>query len=234
MIMKKLICCILAAVLVLALAIGVYAEETTCVVSADALTAAAGDTVTVPVRISENPGFTNFAMELHYDSEVLTLTAIEAVAGDVTSVNLSREGENGESCGYVVSASASAITEDTVLFNAVFTVSTDFSDTTEITPVVTYIRNNAATLSVFEAITATEKSGSVEPAAAILLGDVNGDGAINFDDMQLVYKAAAGMSELTDAQTEAADVDGNGTINFDDMQLVYKYAAGSIEAFPAA
>lgn len=231
--MKKWICCILAAVMVLALAVGVYAAESTCAISADSLTAAAGGTVTVPIRISENPGFTNFAMELHYDSEALTLTAIENVAGDVTSVNLSREDGDGNLCGYVVSASASAITEDTVLFNAVFTVSADFSDTTEITPVVSYIRNNSASFSVFEGVTASVEVGSVQAGSNIVLGDVNDDGNINAKDMQMVYKASIHEIILIEEQEKAADVNGDGKIDAKDMQLIYRYAIKDITEFPA-
>lgn len=231
--MKKWICCILAVVLVLLLAIGVYAEETTCLISGDPLTAEPGETVTVPIRISGNPGFTNFAVELHYDSAALTLTAIEDVAGDVTSVNLAWADGDGILRGYVVSASAEVITADTVLFNAVFTVGADFSGSTEITPVVTYIRNNSAVFSVFQELTATVQSGTLEVEEAIVLGDVNGDGIVNLKDAVLVRAYLNGRYAGADNFARVADVNGDGKINMRDAVMIYAYANDTIAAFSA-
>lgn len=224
--MKKWICCILASAMVLGLAVGVYAAEATCTISADALTAQAGDSVTVPIRISDNPGFTNFAIALCYDREMLTLNAIENVAGDVTSVNL-----DAQEGAVVVSASAEAVTTDSVLFYAVFTVAADFSGTTEITPVVSYIRNNSAVFSVFESLTATVKAGTLEAENAILPGDANADGKVDLKDALLVRSYLNGRYAGGDTFAAAADVNGDGKIDQRDAIMIYAYANDKITAF---
>lgn len=232
--MKKLICCILAAVMLLGLAAVAYATEaTTCTVTVDSLTVGAGEEVSVSLRLTDNPGFTNFGVFLNYDREMLTLERVEAVTGEITAVNSQWENGDGSLSCYVTSASADAVTGDAVLFTAVFTVSPDFAGSTLVTPVVSYIRNNSALFSVFEELTATAQPGTLEAAGEILLGDVTGDGQINMRDMQTIYNAATGKLTLTEAQTKAADVSGDGEVTMRDMQLVYQYCIGKITEFPA-
>lgn len=231
--MKKLICWALAVLLLLGLTTVAYAAETTCTVTADSVTAGAGEEVAVAVRITGNPGFTNFGISLRYDREKLKLERLEAGAGEISGANLQWEDQDGSQCGYVTSASANAVTGDVVLFTAVFTTAEDFTGTAQVTPVVSYIRNNTALFSVFEEITATVDSGSVGSGSEVLLGDVNGDGEITMQDMQIIYRAAMGGLVLTGAQEKTADVNLDGVVTMSDMQLVYQYCMGTIQDFPS-
>ena len=80
--MKRFIAVTLAVLLSLALPLGVMAAElTSCTVTADSVAGEPGETVTVAVRIADNPGFTNFAIALDYDREHLTLKSIETEDG---------------------------------------------------------------------------------------------------------------------------------------------------------
>ena len=75
--MKKITSVILAIALIFALAVTAMAAEIAdCTVSADSVSATAGGTVTVPIRISGNRGFTNFGIALDYDREQLELLSI--------------------------------------------------------------------------------------------------------------------------------------------------------------
>lgn len=230
--MKKLICWTLAVLMLLGLTTAAYAAETTCTVSADSVTAGAGEEVTVSIRITGNPGFTNFGIFLDYDREKLTLVEVEDVAGEISGENLQWEDPEGKERCYVTSASASAVTGDVVLFTAKFTTAEDFTGTAQVTPEVHYIRNNTAVFSVFEEITATVESGTVGEGNDVLLGDVNGDGTVTMKDMQMIYNAATGQLVLTAAQEKAADANGDGEVTMKDMQLVYKHCTGMIEDFP--
>ena len=58
------------------------AEIADCTVSADSVSATAGGTVTVPIRISGNRGFTNFGIALDYDREQLELLSIQTAEGE--------------------------------------------------------------------------------------------------------------------------------------------------------
>lgn len=249
--MKKIISIMLSVLLLTGLVVtAVAAELTTCTVSADTVNASAGGEVTVPIRISDNPGFTNFGIALDYDREVLTLVSINTADGETVYLcgtlaaaspawdpaSDANAKENpafaaDQTYGYVTAASAEAIAEDGVLFTATFTVSEGFSGTAEITPIVSYIRNNTAVFSVFEEITATVEAGAVTMG---LLGDVNGDGEITPVDAAMTYSIANGKLEATEARRAAADVNGDGEIGPVDAAMIYSYANGKLAKFPAA
>lgn len=64
-----------------------------------------------------------------------------------------------------------------------------------------------------------------------MLGDVNGDGAINITDATMVQKAVAELITLTDEQRRAADTDGDGAITISDATQIQKYVAEIIDHF---
>lgn len=231
--MKKLICCILAVALLLGVASAAYATEvTTCVVAADTVTASGAGEVAVPVRIVNNPGFTNFAITLDYDRQALTLVRVEGVAGDASGVNPQRKAPDGSVSAFVTSASAQAVTGDVVLFTAVFTVAQNFTGTTRVTPVVSYLRNNTALFSAFEEITATATAGSVEAKASVTLGDVNGDGSISAIDITMVRMNMKNKYTFSQAQLQAADVDGSGKITALDVTMISMRMKNKLSKFP--
>ena len=79
--MKKIISIVLAVALIFVLAVTAMAAEIAeCTVSADSVTA--GKTVTVPVRITGNRGFTNFGIALDYDRAQLELLSIQTAEGE--------------------------------------------------------------------------------------------------------------------------------------------------------
>ena len=214
--MNRLIRWLLAAALCLALPLGALASELTgCTVTADAVAGAPGETVTVAVRIGDNPGFTNFSVSLDYDREALTLTGIEAVTGGGQwAVN---QGE-----ALVVFAAADPVEEDGILFTATFRVSEGFSGETRVTPAVGYIRNNGAVFSLFEEIRADIIPGAVTCAMA---GDVSGDGIVEYNDVMLAYKAFLGQA-LSPEQMAAVDRNGNGTVEEEEYQAIYQIYMG--------
>lgn len=222
--MKKLICCILALILIFGISFAAYAAEaTSCVISADSVSAAAGGTVTVPIRITDHEGFTNFEIKLDYDRDALTLVSIDNCAGDVVSTNIAWEDGEGNICGYAVSAASEAVTGDGILFEATFEASEDFSGTAEVVPVVGYVRNNSALFSVFENVTAQINTGEI---TAVAMGDVNGDGKVTTADALLVYKASIGEYTMTEAQEIIADSNGDGKVTTADALLIYKAVLG--------
>ena len=71
-----------------------------------------------------------------------------------------------------------------------------------------------------------------KPAA--VLGDVNGDGAVDNQDAALVYAYYNGKLTFSAQQQAAADVDGSGTVDNQDAALIYAYYNGKLASFPAA
>ena len=155
--MKKFIGILLFLLYFLGVPLLVYAEEvTTCTITADSVPTPPGEQITVPVRITENQGFTNFAISLEYDPEKLELISINTMDSEIpylcgTQVSTNLSWVNGEkkSCGYIVSASSDAISGDGILFTATFRMREDLKDFASITPVVHYIRNNSSVFSIF-------------------------------------------------------------------------------------
>lgn len=223
--MKKFTVILSAVLLCLILPLTVMAaEKTSCAVAVDSVTGGPGETVTAAVRIAENPGFTNFAIALDYDREKLTLRRIETkdgetpyLCGEYVSVNTAWT-EDEKEYGYVVSASAEPVKENGVLFYATFEIAAGFVGEAEITPEVRYIRNNEAVFSVFEEIRAAVNTGTV---VSVVIGDVNGDGIMEYNDVMLAYKAYLGEAELTPEQMAAVDSNGNGTVEEAEYQAVY-------------
>lgn len=229
--MKRIISIALSLLFLLGLPLLAYAEDvTTCGVTADSLQTFSGSTVTVPVRITENRGFTNFAISLEYDPEKLELISINTGNGDApylcgttVSVNTDWKNAEGSSCGYIVSASSELTVGDGILFTATFRVSDTLEGETEITPKVHYIRNNTAVFSVFEEITAAVTGSRI---TVVLQGDVNGDAVVEYDDVMLVYKASQGEENLTEQQLLLADINGDQVIDSRDVEAIYSIYTG--------
>lgn len=228
--MKKTIAICLAVLLSLVLPLTVMAAElTSCTVTADSVAGSPGETVTVAVRIADNPGFTNFAIALDYDREHLTLKGIETRDGDTpylcgsnVSINKAWD-EDGKAYGFVVSASAGPVKENGILFTVIFEIASDFVGEAQVTPVVKYIRNNEAVFSIFDEIHATLTGGTV---MSVLAGDVNGDDIIEYNDVMLAYKAFLGEAELTPEQMAVVDSNRNGTVEEAEYQAIYQIYIG--------
>jgi len=73
------------------------------------------------------------------------------------------------------------------------------------------------------------------PAAAVTLGDVTENDAVNVQDVVLVMQHILGIAdpELTEDQLLAADVNGDGVVNVQDATLIMQYVLGLIDEFPA-
>lgn len=64
-----------------------------------------------------------------------------------------------------------------------------------------------------------------------LLGDVDGNGAIELKDVTLLQNYMAGAAILNDKQKDAADVNSNGSISLQDVLMIQKYIARQIDSF---
>ena len=229
--MKRLISISLSLLFLLGLPMIAYAQEvTTCTVTADSIQTKPGQTITVPVRVTDNPGFTNFAVALEYDKDLLTLVSINTaneeepyLCGTLVSTNTDWKNAEEKSCGYITAASTEPVKENGILFTATFQVSADFTDSTQVTPKVQYIRNNEAVFSVFEEITASVTDSIVN---AIVAGDVNCDGIVEYDDVMLAYQASLGEITLTEEQMPMADMNDDNVIDNTDVEMIYQIYTG--------
>lgn len=232
--MKKITSVILAIALIFALAVTAMAAEIAdCTVSADSVSAAAGGTVTVPVRISGNRGFTNFGIALDYDREQLELLSIRTsegetpyLCGTTSAVNTQWTGTDGKTFGYVTAALEEAATEDGILFTATFRLSEDFSGTAAVQPVVQYMRSNKRLLSVFDAIPVTAVSGTV---STVLAGDYDRNGHVDVFDALGLFAAVSGGTDFSEDDYSRLDVNRDGMIDVFDVMAIYAIVSGGQE-----
>ncbi len=71
----------------------------------------------------------------------------------------------------------------------------------------------------------TEWKEFTQPAARVLIGDVNLDGKVNILDTTAVQRHCASISALADSALTAADADRNYSVDITDATLIQKYAA---------
>lgn len=67
---------------------------------------------------------------------------------------------------------------------------------------------------------------------AIVWGDVNGDGTVNYMDAYLIMRYSVGLITADSLDLAAADVNGDGSINYMDAYLVMRKSVGLIDKFP--
>ena len=241
--MKKFLRIITVLMLILGLSVTAMAAELSgCRISADSVSSRAGEQITVPIRITQNPGFTNFGIALDYDRQKLTLVGIQlseneetaylcgefAVSGLEWNPGKDINAEQNDAFavdnlyGYVVCVQSVAVKTDGILFTATFRLADDFEGTAAVTPIVNYMRNNEAVFSVFESVAAHSEQGMISlDTETVLVGDVNQDGYITADDAATAFAASKGAMELTDARKAAADANADGYITADDAAQIF-------------
>ena len=77
--------------------------------------------------------------------------------------------------------------------------------------------------------------GAEEPKVDpdVLMGDVNGDGAINTRDAKLIMQLELGLIDAANLNVAALDVNGDGAVNTRDAKLIMQLELGLITEFPA-
>lgn len=221
--MKRILCLLLALLLIHGTGVLAFAQMPACRITADSVDYTEGE-VAVPIRIGDNPGFTNFAMELTYDARKLELLRIDAahdgcLCPDTVSIHPDWKQDGNSSSVLVIAASAEAVAGDGILFTAVFRVRETGQGNATVVPSVRYIRNNTALLPVFEDISAAVTGGNV---LIPLVGDLNGDGTADQADVSLIYSVYLGQATLTPEQMAMADANGDGIIEYDEVMKIYQ------------
>lgn len=235
--MRRILRISTAAVLLLSMSLPVSAEEiaTTevtqiCTLRPDSVSGKPGETVTVPVRMEKNPGFTNFGVVLDYDRQQLELVCIQLVdeeqkpylCGSCADATIAWESENA-SYGYVTCALAETSEEDGVLFTASFRLTEAFNEEAAVTPKVNYVRNQSEMPAMFDEVQVQTASGIIsrKTEGSVKTGDINNDGYITADDAASAFAASKDASKLTEDQKAAADVTGDGYITADDAAQIF-------------
>lgn len=225
--MRKMIKAILIGTLIFSMGISVNAEENKeCTVTVDSVYATEGKTITMPVKISENPGFTNIAIAVDYDKDSLELISLNTnddmssyLCGSLVSKNNAWTDKDGI-YAYLNGAMAEAVSEDGILFTVTFKTKEEFITDAAVRPVVQYIRNYDVDTAVFEEVEVVESAGKV---MYVKEGDFSGDGEFNAFDLMDVVVAFNQKMELSDKQKAALNIEDNILKPVDLMDLVVKF-----------
>ncbi len=186
-----------------------------------------GTEVSVRVFIQNNPGIWGMDLRLSYDESALTLIGVENgnffADSEWTKGNLS-------SHTYILSYEADGFDDVTKENGILATLRFKVSDTaSEGAHTVSVAYNAGDIINVhFDEIGFSIVNGTIAtklPDVEFALGDVNGDGEINGDDVSDLSRYVAKWPGATLDSDFAADVNGDGEINGDDVSDLSRYVA---------
>lgn len=216
--------------------------------SAAAVSADAGQTVTVPVMVTPDEGETEqvngYVMTLTYDptqakpvvSETADPTGAQCYAtvgdsfadGILVSDVISTSANEETLVVAWASAQPVSVTEATDLALVDFAVDADASANIPVTVAVTQLSNDGT---IAEEGTYEVASGSID-LADFIYGDTNFNGVIDAGDASLIAQNVLEYIEFTETQIIIGDVNDNGTIDMGDASLIAQHVLGYITSFP--
>ena len=179
--------------------------------------AAPGETVTVPVAVSNNPGFCYLKLRFSFDAEKLEF--LRAENGTVSADSFLADE------GALLWDSGADAAADGTLVNLVFLVKETADGAAAVRLSVTECYNYDE-----QAVAFAVNDGSVlvKPAPARLKGDVDGNGLLEAADARLALRASVQLEDYAagSAQFLAADADGDGVLRASDARLILRAAVG--------
>ena len=185
-----------------------------------------GNTVTVPVKIHNNPGIAGFTYDINYDKKILTLKSVNAealISGNGTfSVN-----DN------VVSWYASDnIKGDGNIINCIFEVSPNAAAGSYPVSISLHDGKNNLVDENGKFINASYSAGHITVTKG-MLGDLNGDNDITIADIVLLNRHVLGKTILSSEKLSLADVNKDGDITIGDVVLLNRHLLGKVNIFKA-
>ena len=187
-----------------------------------------GDTVSVSVRISENPGFASMFMRINFPSELTLLSA--ALAKDICPLNFETPYDFTVVENYVYIGWAGRtenITESGTLFTLTFVVC-PLMDTNRRLPITAVFKNafdgyDTPTTADNEELYFRIVPGEVR-VQPTRMGDMDGNGRVTSADATLLARYLVGHYVTID--TRAADVNCDGVVTTDDIIRLARALAG--------
>ena len=183
----------------------------------------AGETVTVPVRVIDNPGIVGLHLNVLYDANVLTL--VDAQGQDFAGVEFGPLDNAGNLSMIWLDAINENNTADGVLANLTFTVAEDAAPGSYTVEPICYDSNEIfnAAMQPVEFVFSLGSVVVVEELSYIP-GDVDGNGTVNVRDLGRLQQYLNGFDVTINEQ--AANVTGDSSINVRDYGLLQQYLNG--------
>ena len=249
--MKKIVSLILTVTFVvsasLCLGIGISADAAPTLTVVNGQTVDAGETFTVTVEMSGNPGLWSTKILLYFDPELVceSVSAGEIFsAGEMTLAN-----DLNRSCATNRTARAAfdgrGIDPQDYNSACVFFVNDNDVDNTANGVLATFTMRAPSEpgtyfIGVLDALgdvinndsedvyfSYVNSSVVVEESVQVKLGDVNGDGIVNVKDITTLKKYLASAITLDDIVFQNSDIDGNGAVGVKDLNELKSLIAGN-------
>ena len=231
--MKRTLTFLMALVLLLGLALPAYAAETETLatgpaltLSADKTTLAPGQTVTVTLTLDQAlSGLNNYQFNVLYDAARFELTG-STVGAAPTVVSAPRKDEqSGADCitvsGLSTEGQAVALAAGTVATLTFTALEAAQLGQTEFTVTIQALPSYADPAAAVALTVVNNAKVTLEEAAAVLMGDVTGDGKVNVTDASRLYMHVKRKITLSESALKAADITGDGKINVTDASRLY-------------
>ncbi len=174
--------------------------------------ARAGKTVSVNVRVKNNPGISSAAVKIEYDTGRLKLDS--AVFGDAFSSGAF----TNYNLPYATLVRSGDVTEDGIFLVLTFTV-LDTADVGDAYVTIAF-KDGDITNSDEEDVPLAVSGGGVS-IVNYIPGDINDDGVVNTKDLTRLLKYLS--HEDVSVNTYALDVNGDGAVNTKDLTRLLKY-----------
>lgn len=187
----------------------------------------AGETVTLPVSISNNPGIAAFSLTVNYDSSKLTPVSIEKGEALGDSGELTSNLQEGALDGDAVTAywvDPENFTGNGEMLLVTFTINEGTEDG-EVPVEISYTLGDV-TNQEYESVALNITNGAVN-VASVIPGDVYEDGDVNVKDgLKLSQYLAEWDVPMSEFETLAADIYKDDEINAKDGLKLSQYLAG--------
>ena len=192
------------------------ASEETAKLTVDTVTAQPGQTVTLTISLSGNPGITGLYFGLDYDKNLLTLedysSASEEFAQDDWTVGIGQ----GEKALWLQP-------DETKAEGAVLSLTFRVSQNAEIGEIPVALTEVSAVDAQADEVEITGIPGGVTVSLG-LAGDVNGDGQVTNADLIRLRRYLSGQN--VSAETGNADLNGDGKVDLKDLMLLQMQLTG--------
>ena len=192
----------------------------------------AGEFVRIPLKITDNAGFSSFICRVSYDKTKLEPTVVEpgsAWVGDFFYEILADYLLSDHSI--LISGASPINTEaDGVIAWVTFTIKEDTAPSASALSLDVHKFNGVYGVYNIE----HHEHYSVEPGLVQVvtqMGDVDGDDQVTMTDVTWSYQHFRGKGELTLQQQLAMDVNKDGIVNLQDVLLSYQYFRKIITGF---
>ncbi len=201
-----------------------FTNAPSCLAAAGNIAARAGDTISIPVTLSNNLGFAGFTFLVSYNSSVMTLSSV--TQGTILTNGIF----NANTTTNLISwASAVNTAAPGTLFTLNFTVNTGTS-VADYTIGLSLRNGNVKNFCDSNGL-AVNISFTPGTVSVYKLGDVNRDGYITSTDSVLLARFILGRTTPTAVQIIAADVNKDGYLTSVDRVKIARFLLGKITSF---